>query len=102
MVLLFAFGVLLGLLFGPLRMSFANNTALNFNSQIASSQLAFALIMLASSLKLFSNDELVRYREESAGIPSGPLFLGKLCGSFMDYATYPIAFAMGKRVFVVI
>ena len=86
-VLLLFFGVILGLLFGPLALKF-NNSNSGFSSQVAARQLSFALISMAACMKLFGDDELMRTREESGGISSFTLLTGKMLGSLLDFVIY--------------
>lgn len=86
-VLLLFFGVILGLLFGPLALKF-NNSNSGFSSQVAARQLYFALISMAACMKLFGDDELMRTREESGGISSFTLLTGKMLGSLLDFVIY--------------
>ena len=90
-VLLLFFGVILGLLFGPLALKF-NNSNSGFSSQVAARQLSFALISMAACMKLFGDDELMRTREESGGISSFTLLTGKMLGSLLDFVIYPLGF----------
>ena len=98
-LLLLFFGIILGLLFGPLELKWDNSNA-GVSSQIAASQLSFSLISMAACMKLFGDDELMRTREESGGISSFTLFTGKMLGSLLDFVIYPLGFAVGNYSFV--
>jgi hypothetical protein len=88
-------GILMALLFGSMRLEKSN-----FISQILSSQLAFGLLMMSFSFRLFSFDALIRERESAGGVPIWPIYLGKLLGSITDVFFLPLAYVCGNFPFI--
>jgi hypothetical protein len=84
-------GVLMALLFGNMMPE-----SFNVVSQIISSQLAYGLLILSFSFKLFSNDAMMREREYSGGVTVRSLYLGKLLGSLFEMIFLPFAFVAGN------
>jgi hypothetical protein len=72
----------------------------NLFSQVMSSQLAFAATIQPIALRLFLSDALMREREGGGGIRFGPLYVGKLCGNFMELIVSPLAFVCGYYPFI--
>lgn len=87
-------GILIAQLFGSCDIS------ANIYSQVMSSQLAFAVTIQPMALRLFLSDALIRERESGGGIRFGPLYLGKLCGNFMELIISPLAFVCGYYPFI--
>jgi hypothetical protein len=85
----------MALLFGDVRLYNPNIV-----SQILSSQLAFGLLTMSYSLKLFSFDASIREREFTGGIPVSPFYVGKIFGSACDVALLPFAYVCGNYSFI--
>jgi hypothetical protein len=58
-------------------------------------QLAFALLIMSSGLKLFGSDAAIRMREEEGGIYIIPYYVGKLFGQSIEMIVAPLAFLFG-------
>jgi hypothetical protein len=94
-VFLWLLGILIAQLFGSVDLT--GNSAL---SQIVSSQLAFGLLLLSYSFKLFSFDSLVRVREVFGGLPLKSMFAGKLASSMAYIWLLPFAYVCGNFPFI--
>lgn len=93
--MLLVLGVLIALLFGTVRIDNSSAT-----SQIMSSQLAFGLMVMSFSFRLFSFDALVRERECNSGVAIPSMYLGKLLGSSTDMMFLPVAYCVGNYPFI--
>jgi len=96
--LMVIFGIIVAFLFGPVSLDSTNAGSLA--SQMSSGALVFAMLLQAASMKLFSDDQLLRDREFKAGLAIAPYFLGKLLGNFTDAFFYPFAFLTGNYPFI--
>lgn len=94
-IFLWLLGILIALLFGSVDL-----TANSAISQIVSSQLAFGLLLLSYSFKLFSFDSLVREREVVGGIPLKSMYVGKLAASMVYIWLLPLAYVCGNFPFI--
>ena len=86
-MLLYVLAVIIALLMGDIA-SFDGP----LYSQILGSQLVFAIVVVNSSINLFSSDTLVRNREEEGDFKLLPLVLGKILASFVETTIYPLAY----------
>lgn len=94
-VMLLFLGILIALLFGSVQL-----TSPNAISQIVSSQLAFGLMILSSSFRLFSFDHLVRERESVGGVSAKAMYMGKLCASLFFMYLMPLAYVCGSHALI--
>ena len=67
---------------------------------MSSAQLAFGLLSITSSLKLFTYDRLLRMRDITGGISVVPLYIGKLLASGYEILCLPVSFLSGYYPFV--
>lgn len=93
--MLVVLGILIALLFGTVRIDNPSVT-----SQIMSSQLAFGLMVMSFSFRLFSFDALVRERECNSGVEIPSMFIGKILGSSTDIMFIPLAYCVGNYPFI--
>jgi len=89
---LFLLGGVIALLFGTVTLDSQAGGG-GFVGQVSSMQLAFALVIVSSSLPLFARDSAARQREAGLGLPLAPYYVGKLLGqSLLEVVALPLAF----------
>jgi len=86
-MLLFALAATVAVLMGDIVLFYSP-----IYTQILGSQLVLAVVIVNSSINLFSSDILVRNREEEGDIKLLPLVLGKIVASFVETIIYPLAY----------
>eukprot|EP01032_Pedospumella_encystans_P018695 gene18695-21275_t len=99
-MLLLGFGIVVAFLSGVVDLSGTGGSMGSFSSQITSGALVFSLLVQSASLKLFTDDKLLRNREFTAGLQIGPYFLGKILGNFIEPCFYAFAFLTGNYPFI--
>ena len=97
--ILVVLGVLIAMVFGSMSLD-PDFELSDFASQTAAAQLAFGLILVSASLRLFLFDAHVRLREETGGVLLTPLFAGKILGSGIEFLCFAPAFLAGYYPFV--
>jgi hypothetical protein len=98
--LVLVFGCIVAFLIGALNLDGTGGGVSRFSAQITSGGLVFALLVQASSLRLFAHDHLLRDREFKAGVSVFPYYLGKLLGNYCEYAFYAFSFLVGYYPFL--
>lgn len=83
-------------LFGSVLLSPDGRT--KWNSTISCVNLAFSMMVISEARGLFTNDYLVRMREESGGIDLLGLYIGKMVGNLMEVLFLPLSFTLGAYV----
>jgi hypothetical protein len=80
-------------MFGSFQVGLNNVT--NYVSAISCLNLSFGMMVMATGLQLFTDDHLVRIREESGGINLLGSYLGKMCGNSLELVFVPLSYVLG-------
>eukprot|EP01040_Poterioochromonas_malhamensis_P009564 gene9564-10383_t len=94
-LILFFAGIAVGKLEGTVRVENITRAAGAIIAQTSFSQLVFSIFTSNIALQLFANDEAMRQREEAAGLPLLPLFVGKVAASSVEWLFFAFAFLSG-------
>jgi len=98
--LMLVFGIVVAFLSGEVNLDGTNGSLSSFSAQVTSGALVFSLLLQSASLRLFTDDKLLRNREFTAGLQIGPYFLGKILGNFIEPCFYAFAFLTGNYPFI--
>eukprot|EP00598_Pedospumella_elongata_P008323 CAMPEP_0185012042 /NCGR_PEP_ID=MMETSP1098-20130426/98099_1 /TAXON_ID=89044 /ORGANISM="Spumella elongata, Strain CCAP 955/1" /LENGTH=1003 /DNA_ID=CAMNT_0027541093 /DNA_START=23 /DNA_END=3034 /DNA_ORIENTATION=+ len=98
--LMLVFGIVVAFLSGEVSLDGTSGALSSFSAQMTSGALVFSLLVQSASLKLFTDDKLLRNREFTAGLQIGPYFLGKILGNFIEPCFYAFAFLTGNYPFI--
>eukprot|EP01032_Pedospumella_encystans_P014018 gene14018-16118_t len=98
--LMLVFGIVVAFLSGEVSLDGSNASLSSFSAQVTSGALVFSLLLQSASLRLFTDDKLLRNREFTAGLQIGPYFLGKILGNFIEPCFYAFAFLTGNYPFI--